>query len=106
MANGEENLKSLRVAFDPQSVLKFTHEIGFNKLSFLDVNIEVNDHTFETSVYVKETSSGVCFNFHSECLERYKAGVVFTLVNRAYKVLSDQQKFETVTEIETNFCKQ
>lgn len=90
----EVELETLRCVMEERSVLKFTHEIGFNKLPFLDVQIESINGKFETSVFTKLTNSGECLNYQSECPDKYKSGVIFTLVNRAFKISSDWQKFE------------
>jgi hypothetical protein len=93
VAKDETELEALRVSLENESVLKFTREIGNNKLPFLDVDITVNNDRIETSVYVKRTNSGECLNFNSQCPDKYKRGVVFTLINRAYKICSDWEKF-------------
>jgi hypothetical protein len=89
-----EQLENIRCAFENNSVLKFTHEIGNNKLPFLDVEIELNNRKFESKVYTKPTNTGECLNYVSECPTKYKSGVIFTLVNRAHKVSSSKQTFD------------
>ena len=46
-----------------KSVLKFTYEIGYDKLAFSDVNIKINNELFQTSVQVKPTNSGGRLNY-------------------------------------------
>ena len=43
---------------DNQSVIKFTYEIGYNKLLSLDVNIKIDNDLFKTSVHKKLTNTG------------------------------------------------
>ena len=49
--------------FKQNSVLNFTHEIGGEKLNFLDVSIENKDGQYETQVYRKPTDPGVYLSF-------------------------------------------
>jgi hypothetical protein len=85
------------------SVLRFTYELGINNhLPFLDVNINVSQGTFKTSVYVKETNQGDCLNFKSQCPEKYKTGVIKTLLHRGYNISSDRETLH----IEINRIKQ
>ena len=52
-----EQLMLLKQTFNNSSVLQFKHKISnTNKLNFLDVNIEIADDTFHTSVYSKPTN--------------------------------------------------
>ena len=46
-----------------KSVLKFTYEIGYDKLAFSDVNIKINNELFQASVQVKPTNSGGRLNY-------------------------------------------
>jgi len=94
IVNSEANLILLRDILQQKSVLKFSYEIGFNKLPFLDVNIEIISGKFITSVHTKDTSSGDCLNYKSECPDKYKVGVIYALILRAYKVSSDWQLFD------------
>jgi hypothetical protein len=88
----------LKNKLERNSVLKFTHELGYHKLQFLDVDIEVKDNKIRTEVFTKNTSQGDCLNYLSECPEKYKRSVIFTLLNRAHKVSSDWQKFHDEVE--------
>ena len=46
-----------------------------------------------TTVYTKKTSNGECINYNSVCPERYKTGVIKTLLHRAYLVCSTWEAF-------------
>ena len=46
-----------------------------------------------TSVYIKPTSNGDCLNFESICPDRYKTGVVKTLLHRGYAISADWNEF-------------
>ena len=82
-------LEEIKSKFEAISVLKFTYEIEYKKcISFLDVNVTRKNETLETSVHTKPTSSGECMNYFSIAPERYKQGVITTLLHRAYTVCS------------------
>ena len=82
-------------AFKDKSVLNFTHEIGGNKLNFLDVSIEKSGtENFKTDVFKKPTDPGVYLNSISECPDRYKEGTIKNLINRTYKISSSPAIFQ------------
>lgn len=89
-----EKLERIKREFETESVLQFTYEKEKNKqLSFLDSLIMRQDNVFKTSVFVKSTNHGDCLNYNSICPDRYKVGVVKTLLHRAYGVCSDWLSF-------------
>ena len=63
------------------------------KISFLDISITKNQGKFETSIYRKETFSGVYSNFHSFIPLEYKHGLLRTLLHRAYVISSSYINF-------------
>jgi hypothetical protein len=70
--------------------IKFTMEgERENKLSFLDCCIERKCNKFMTSVYRKDTFSGLGTSFFSFCSFNFKVNSIKTLLSRAYKVSSD-----------------
>ena len=74
--------------------MKFTHELNIdNKLPFLDVLIDNSTGSFKTTVYSKPTNEGHCLNANSECVKRYKDSVIFSYINRAYKITQNWQDF-------------
>ena len=80
--------------FEADSVLKFTFETEKNnQLPFLDTIVRRFDFKFKTSVYVKSTNAGDCINYSSICPERYKTGVIKTLLHRGYHISSDWDSF-------------
>ena len=73
---------------------KFSIETEINgSLSFLDVKIFRENDKFVTSVFRKETFSGVYTNFISFIPLEYKFGLVHTLLNRCFNLSSDFLKF-------------
>ena len=57
-----------------------------NKISFLDVKVIRQQGKFITSAYQKPTFSGVYSHFDSFLLDNYKAGMIYTLVNRCFRI--------------------
>ena len=67
--------------------IKFTIEIERDKkLPFLDILVSSRNGLFETSVYRKNTFSGLFMNFRSFMPSIYKLGLVNTLIDRVYKI--------------------
>ena len=75
--------------------IKFTMEKESNKmLAFLDVCISNKDPcNLLTSVYRKNTFTGLLTNFYSFTSYSYKIGLIRTLVDRAYKINNTLAKF-------------
>ena len=65
----EEHLQHLKYQFEENSVLNFTHEIKANKLSFLDIDIEIINNRYNLSVFRKATDSGKCIS-PKKCADR------------------------------------
>ena len=81
------------------SNIKFTSEIEMNKsLSFLDIKIVRENNKFTTSVYRKPTFSGVFTNFESFIPNSYKYALIFTLLQRAFKLCSNFELFHQEIE--------
>ena len=62
-------------------------------LPFLDVKIFREKGKFVTSVFRKETFSGVYTNYLSFITREYKFGLVYTLLYRCFNLVSDLSKF-------------
>ena len=75
--------------------MKFSIETEINGLrSFLHVKIFRENDKFVTSVFRKETFSGVYTNFTSFIPLEYTFGLVHTLLNRCFNLSSDFFKFD------------
>ena len=78
--------------------MSFTYEVETdNKLPFLDVLVSREScssqlKSFSTNIYRKPTFSGLYTNFHSFLPEKYKTGLVLTLLFRIYTLCSDWSK--------------
>ena len=77
------------------SVLNCTHEVEKdNRLAFLDCLSTKLDNRIITSVYVKETSGSDCLNYKSVCPQRYKTGLIKTLLHRGWTVSHNWETFQ------------
>jgi hypothetical protein len=87
----EEQLMNLRMAFEMNSDLKFTYELGQNRtLPFLDILVQAKNNSYVTKVYRKPTDVGRVLNADSECPERYKRSTIRALIQRAFKTCSSE----------------
>ena len=94
-----EILSLLKNKFESESVLKFTFEKEKDQeLPFLDTLVRRCNDSFVSSVFVKETNNGDCLNFNSICPERYKTGVIKTLLHRAFHICSNWDNFHNEVE--------
>ena len=87
--------------------IKFTMETETNRnLNFLDISITVNSNQFLTTVHRKSTFSGLLLNFHSFVPLSYKLGLIYTLVDRIYKICHNQLAFNfEIVKIKEFLCK-
>jgi len=74
--------------------IKFTVEIENNNLlSFLDIHVFKGRNNFITSVYRKDTFSGLGLSYFSFCPNIFKINSLKTLINRAYVICSSYDNF-------------
>ena len=67
----------------------FTNETEQNKkVSFLDVNVIREQAKFIISFYQKPTFGGVYTHFDSFLSDTYKIDMIYTLVNRCFRICS------------------
>ena len=84
-----DDLLSLQNKFETNSVLHFTNELEKRHcLPFLDVSVERKNNSLSTAVFIKSTNSGDCINFQGLAPDKYKIGVIKTMLHRAYKICS------------------
>ena len=82
--------KFLTYLNEKHSNIKFTMESEQqNSLSFLDVLVCRCNNSFGTSVYRKESFTGVGTSFFSYCPFNFKINSIKTLVHRAYHICSN-----------------
>ena len=89
------------------SNLKFTWEIGPQKLAFLDTQISLssnNDLSIITSVYRKPTDTKTILNFHAVCHWISKSGLIKCFLNRAFIVCNNWFTFhEEISKLKNIF---
>ena len=69
-----------------------------NCLPFLDILITRSNQYFSTSVFRKQTYTGLGSNFYSSCFFNFKLNSIFTLLHRAFSVCSDWLSFHNEVE--------
>ena len=87
--------------------INFTYEEENNNvLSFLDVNVYRDADKFSSTVHRKATFSGVYTNYRSFIPEKYKGGLVSTLLYRAYAISSTYKSLhEEIERLKGIFAK-
>ena len=90
----------LKEELTKNSVLQFTQELSINdKLPFLDILLDASSgERLYTSEYTKPTKTLDCFNYEGDAPERYKTGVLKTLLNRAYKICNTEAAITQETQ--------
>ena len=78
--------------------LQFTMETTTNALPFLDVSVSIEDEVYQTKVYRKPTNTGVLMNFESMALLKWKISFIRCLLNRAYRISSGWNHFNSEVE--------
>ena len=74
--------------------IKFTMEVeNHGMLSFLGIQILNRAPRIETKVFVKQTNSGLFLHYHSQVDNRYKSGLLTTMLDRAYRLSSSWSYF-------------
>ena len=66
------------------------------KIPFLDVLIDSNENDrYITSVYTKPSKTDECLNYASEAPDKYKEGIIKTLLKRARRICNTEDNFTT-----------
>ena len=91
----ENHLLEIKQKFHEESRLNYTHELSVNKkLPYLDVLIDGNNNDkYIQKVFTKPTKSDDCLNYDGDAPERYKTGVIKTLLHRAHKICNTEEGF-------------
>ena len=77
--------------------LRFTFELGPDKLPFLDTLVsipKVDDGHISTEVYRKPTFTGLILNASALCPYKWKIGLIQCFLHRAYSICSDWSLFD------------
>ena len=90
-------------AFHPN--IKFTTEKEQNgQISFLDILVSRSENRFVTSIFRKETFTGLGLNFFSHCSMLFKINSCKTLIHRAFSLCSNWMSFhEEIRFLKTYF---
>ena len=84
--------------------IKFTCEIEHNNtLPFLDINVNKNNCGFTTSIYRKDTFTGLGTHFLSFDPMKFKINAIRTLIYRAYNLCSSYFNIHKELEFLKNF---
>ena len=88
--------------------LKFTHEIGGDRIPSLDTEIMIpssnNTNVCDSIVYRKPTNTDVLLNFSVLCLMKWKIGLILCFLNQAYQICSNWNLFHVeVTKLSDIF---
>ena len=85
--------------------IQFTSEVENNRiLNFMDISIKRNqDDSFTTSVYRKETFTGLATNYLSFVPNIFKINAVNTRIHRAHKICSSMALISTEMEFLTKY---
>ena len=76
--------------------IKFTVEHAINNcIPFLDMNINICNNKFSTSIYRKPTFTGLSTNYNSFIYSKFKINAINTLIHRAYHLSSSFFNFNS-----------
>ena len=92
--NGQDYNNFLEYLNTRHPNLKFTTEIGHNKLPFLDVSVEIQGDSFIRSVHRKLTHTGLMLNFNAFCPLQWKRSVICGCLYRAFSICSSRRLFD------------
>ena len=74
--------------------IKFTMEVENDEmLPFLGIELLNQAHRIKTKVFVKPTNNGLLLHYHSHVDNRYKHGLLTTMLDRAYRLSSSWSYF-------------
>ena len=69
--------------------ISFTMDVeNNNKISFLDILIEKTNSNFNTSIFRKQTFSGLGLSYFSNCSFNFKLNSIHCLIHRAFNICS------------------
>ena len=74
--------------------IKFTVEEATETLPFLDVEVRLNEDTYDSWVWRKKTHTGTMLNFTAVAPIKWKFGLIICLLNRIWDICSCSVYFE------------
>ena len=78
--------------------IKFTVEEASETLPFLDVEIKLNESSYDSWVWRKKTHTGVLLNFCAITPMKWKFGLILCLLNRIWDICSNANYFKQEVE--------
>ena len=89
IVNRFSDVEILKRSFERNSVLKFTFETEIKKNALFRYHDQPKPKFSFHSIFTKSTNSGDCKNFESCCPDRYKLGLIKSMLHRAYAICSN-----------------
>ena len=84
--------------------IRFTVEEASETLPFLDVEIKLNESSYDSWVWRKKTHTGVLLNFSALAPLKWKSGLVLCLLHRCWDICSNMNYFQLeVDKLKTMF---
>jgi len=94
MKDEESAYSFLHVLNDLHPSISFTMELTTeNTLSFLRMVLRKDSQNIMTTVYVKPTNTGLLLYYDSHVDNRYKKSLIYTMLDRAFKLSSNWSLF-------------
>ena len=86
--------------------IKFTVEQATKTLPFLDVELKLDENSFDSWVWRKKTHTGVLLNYTAIAPSKWKFGLIICLLNRIWDICSDNNYFQQeVEKLKTMFLR-
>ena len=92
--NSSEAMQFLETLNSFHKNIKFTIEKATEKISFLDVQIDLNETGYNTSVWRKPTNTGFLLNFNAKCPKIWKSSLIMCFLHRAKFICSKEVLFK------------
>ena len=91
--NSDYCTKFLDLLNSQHNNIKFTVELPFDTITFLDVEIRLNETDIDTWVYRKPTNTNLILNFNALCPTKWKSGLILCFLNRVRRICSSDFLF-------------
>lgn len=89
--HGEESLNSFLTALNSTYSVKFTHSYSPSTISYLDLNIEILNNSFHSSIHIKPTNKLQYLQFNSCHPYHVKRSIPYSLSVRAHRLCNNPQ---------------
>ncbi|XP_033117883.1 uncharacterized protein LOC117117624 [Anneissia japonica] len=75
--------------------IKFTHEISYTNVTFLDIDVSIKGSTLSTSVYYKPTDAHTYLNYESSHPPKCKDSIPYSQLVRLRRICKQDDDFKT-----------